>query len=452
MGVAPLKNKQGFLQSDNHRKADILNEQFTSVFTREDTRHIPDKGPSPYLAMPYILISQKGVQKLLKDLNPNKATGPDQIPTRFLKMGAEELALSLAKFYQYSINTGEVPQEWRVANVVPIFKNGDRHQPLNYWPVSLTSVVCKTLEHIVHSNIMSHFDRWNILCDNQYGFRKRPSCETQPIKTIDDIARLLSDGNQVDVILLDFEKVFDKLSHSRLLYKLDFYGVRGNVNSWIEAFLSNRKQQVVLEGAKFCREDVLSGVPQRTVLGALLFQIYINDMPEYADSNVRLFADDSLLYRVNRMPEDSEVLQMDLQALERWEKDRLMSFNATKCSVIRISPKNKKAKESTYKLHDQTLADEMSSKYLGVTLSNTLPWNKHVENVAAKGNRTLGCVKRNVRECSIPVKTASYTTLVRPALEYASSVCDPTYRPWNKSRRELPDLFSLTTQQGHLAV
>ena len=129
-----------------------------------------------------------------------------------------------------------------------------------------------------------------------------------------------------------------------------------------------------------------------------------------------------------------------------------MSFNATKCSVIRISPKNKKAKESTYKLHDQTLADEMSSKYLGVTLSNTLSWNKHVETVTAKGNRTLGCVKSNLRECSIPVKTASYTTLVRPALEYASSVWVPTYRPWNKSRRELPDFFSLTTQQGHLAV
>ena len=181
----------------------------------------------------------------------------------------------------------------------------ERHQPSNYRPVSLTSVVCKVLEHIVHSNIMSHYDRWNILCDSQHGFRKRRSCETQLIETIDDVARHLSDGNQVDLILLDFEKAFDKVPHSRLLYKLDYYGVRGKVNNWIKAFLSKRKQQVVLEGVKSRQEDVLSGVPQGTVLGPLLFLTYINDIPECTDSNVRLFADDSLLYRVIQLPEDS---------------------------------------------------------------------------------------------------------------------------------------------------
>ena len=166
MEVAPPKTKQGFLQSDNKCKAYILNEQFMSLFIRKDNRNISDKGASPYPALPDILISQKGVQKLLKDLDPNKATGPHQIPTRLLKMGAEELAPALAKLYQYSTDTGEVPQEWRDANVVPIFKKGDGHQPSNYQPVLLPSVVCKTLEHIVHSNIMSHFDSWNILCDN----------------------------------------------------------------------------------------------------------------------------------------------------------------------------------------------------------------------------------------------------------------------------------------------
>ena len=183
-------------------------------------------------------------------------------------------------------------------------KKGDRHQPSNYRPVSLTSVVCKVLEHMVHSSIMTHFDRWNILSDSQHGFRKRRSCETQLIETIDDIARHLSDGSQVDVILLDFEKAFDKLPHSRLLNKLDFYGVRGNINRWIRAFLSHRKQQVVLEGVKSNQEDVLFGFPQGTVLCPLLFLTYINDMPEFSDSNVRIFADDSLLYRVIQMPED----------------------------------------------------------------------------------------------------------------------------------------------------
>ena len=167
--------------------------------------------------MPDIQIKEKGVQKLLKELNSHKATGPDEVPSRILKIGAEELAPALVKLYKYSIDIGEVPQEWRDANVVPIFKK--------------TSVVCKVLEHIVHSSIMSHFDRWNILSDSQHGFRKRSSCETQLIETIEDIARHLSDGSQADVILLDFKKAFDKVPHSRLLNKLDFYGVRGNINS-----------------------------------------------------------------------------------------------------------------------------------------------------------------------------------------------------------------------------
>ena len=184
--------------------------------------------------------------------------------------------------------------------MVPLYKKGQNHQPSNYRPVSLTSVACKVLEHIIHSNIMRHFDHFNILTDKQHGFRKRRSTATQLIATIQGITSKLRSGNdQVGVILLDFAKAFDKVPHQRLLYKLSFYGIRGDTLKWIEAFLGHRKQQVLLDGCRSHQADVISGVPQGTVLGPLLFLAFINDLPESVKaSDPRLFADDCLLYKL----------------------------------------------------------------------------------------------------------------------------------------------------------
>ena len=223
--------------------------------------------------------------------------------------------------------------------MVPIFKKGDKYQPLNYRPVSLTSTMCMLLEHILHSNIMRHLDQHNILCDNQHnehGFRKKRSCETQPMKkrscetqllsTVQEIASSSAKGQQVDIVLLDFAKAFEKVPHTRLLHKLDHYGVRGNVECWIESFLGQRKQQVVLDGVRSDTAEVLSGMPRGTVLGPLLFLCFINDLPEsIKSSQAKLFADDSLLFKVIRNDTDRALLQNDLTALEHWEKTWQMS-------------------------------------------------------------------------------------------------------------------------------
>ena len=166
-----------------------------------------------------------------------------QIPAFILKVAADQLApiLFLTQLNQTSLDTGQIPSDWREAWMIPVFKKGDRHKSGNYRQVSLTSSTCKLLEHIIHSNVMAHFDRFSILKDNQHRFRKRCSCETQLIVTIQEIASKISKGQQVDIILLDFAKAFDKVPHSRLLYKLDYYGVRGQTNTWIKGFLSDRK-------------------------------------------------------------------------------------------------------------------------------------------------------------------------------------------------------------------
>ena len=322
-GVSPLKNKDGFLQSGNIARANILNDQFVSVFTKENTTNIPNMGHSTTPSMPDIIIDWKGVHKLLMNLKTNKATGPDEIPAFILKEAATQVAPALARLFQLSLNIGQVPNDWKEASVVPLFKKGDRHQASNYRPVSLTSIACKLLEHIIHGNIMQHFDQHSILKDNQHGFRKRRSCETQLITTLHEIASSTARGKQVDVVLLDFAKAFDKVPHSRLLLKLDHYGVRGNVKEWIRQFLSNRTQQVVLEGISSTSAKVLSGVPQGTVLGPLLFLAFINDLPDVIESSSsKLFADDSAVFKAIESDQDRQLLQKKTSML--WKNGKIL--------------------------------------------------------------------------------------------------------------------------------
>ena len=236
----------------------------------------------------------------------------------------------------------------------------------------------------------------------------------------------MSSKGQVDVILLDFAKAFDKVPYQRLLHKLDHYGVRNSTLRWIESYLSHRKQSVLLDGTRSTEADVLSGVPQGTVLGPLLFLAFINDLPEMTKhSDARLFADDCLLYRHISSQQDSALLQQYLTALEGWETTWQMQFHPQKCTVIRINSNRRRIINTNYQIHGHTLEVVDSSKYLGVTISEDLTWRKHIDDTVNKANKTLGFVRQNLSDCSTSVKTAAYTTMVRPRLEYSSTVWDP---------------------------
>ena len=423
-GVSPLRGKDGLLYSEPNTQANILNEQFKKAFTTEDTSSMPNKGTSPHPTMPDIFISNNGLLKLLKNLNPHKATGPDNLPAYFLHNFAEELSPFLTFFFQKSIDTGKIPNDWKQANVVPIFKKGDKHNAINYRPVSLTAICCKILEHILTSNIRKHLTINNILNDSQHGFRSKRSCETQLIISIQDLAKSLGYGNQIDVILLDFSKAFDKVPHKRLAQKLEFYGIRNQNLNWINDFLADRQQQVLLNGVKSSKLAVDSGVPQGTVLGPTLFLLFINDLPEHVTCNARLFADDCLLYRNVNNSSDAQLLQKDLSSLVKWEEDWQMNFNPEKCYVIHISKKSKPS-SFDYILHNHVLEAVKDSKYLGLTISHDLDWGTHINNITCKANKTLGFLRRNLKNCTPKVKNLTYTSLVRPVVEYSSPVWDP---------------------------
>ena len=246
-GMAPLK-KDGTTHNDETTKSEILNGEFLSVFNTEDTRSFPDLEASHYADAPEITVHPNGVRKLLRNLKPHKATGPDDISLRFLKEMAEPLTPILTLIFSASLKQGKTPDDWKEANVSPIFRKGDKSQPANYRPVSLTSVCSKVLKHIIHSHLMNFFEDNQILCDQQHGFRKHRLCESQLLTTVQDLASGIVNSQQIDAILLDFSKAFDKVPHQRLLIKLEHYGVRGTTLQWIRSFLSDRTQKVVVEG------------------------------------------------------------------------------------------------------------------------------------------------------------------------------------------------------------
>ena len=243
----------------------------------------------------------------------------------------------LKVIFARSLSTGVLPSDWQKANICPIFKKGRRDQTSNYRPISLTSICSKVMEHIIFHSIMTHLSSNNILIENQHGFRSGHSCATQLITLTEDILYALDHQKQVDIVLLDFAKAFDTVPHRRLLKKLHYYGIRDNISKWIEAWLTNRTQCVLLEGESSGSVLVSSGVPQGTVLGPLMFLLYINDIIKNIVSPLRLFADDCLLYRVIDSQEDTFILQQDLDKLSQWVQTWQLRFNIAKCVVIRCT-------------------------------------------------------------------------------------------------------------------
>ena len=425
-GVGTLNTDNGIAASPKD-KADALNRQFKSVFTNEDTSNLPDLDESRTPELQRINVTTEGVEKLLKDLQPQKAPGPDGITPRILKLCATSIAPILQCIFQKSLDTGVLPSDWLHANVVPIFKGGDSSLPSNYRPVSLTSVACKLLEHIICHTVMDHWEHNQVLLDNQHGFRKGRSCETQLAATIEDLAEVLDQRGQVDCIIMDFSKAFDTVPHQRLLKKLHHSGITGSLLSWMENFLTRRTQQVVLDGVTSDSVYVSSGVPQGTVLGPAMFLLYINDLPRKINSTVRLLADDCIMYKRITTQADNNILQQDINTLCFWQNQWLMKFNTKKCFSMTITHKLTPT-TFTYDMGGVPLQSTDNHTYLGVLLNSKLNWNQHINKTTTKANKTLGLLRRNFHHCSTSVKSTAYKTLVRPQLEYCCTIWDPHHQ------------------------
>ncbi|KAI8477892.1 hypothetical protein Bbelb_443780, partial [Branchiostoma belcheri] len=336
-----------------------------------------------------VTISEPGVRKLLQNLNPRKAPGPDGLSPRLLRELAVELSPALTLLFQSSIET---------ATVTPVYKKGERYRPENYRPISLTSIPCKIMEHIVTSTIMTFTEENDIICPGQHGFRRRHSCETQLLGLAEDISNDLEQGKQTDALIMDFSKAFDKVCHSLLIHKLNYFGITGQLKTWIQNFLTDRTHSggggLNLNQSCPCR---------------VRFLLYINDLPQGLSAVAPLFADDTLAHKTICSTRDQEELQGDLEHLAKWEQTWLMEFHPKKCQSLHIT---RRRAPLNYHLHGHTLCSVKES-------------NAHIGNIVNKASKTLGFLRRNLRASSKRVREIAYFTLVRPIVEYACPVWDP---------------------------
>jgi hypothetical protein len=434
--IGPLKVPGGELVVNPGQMAEIFVASFSGVFVSG-----APLWPEPFQifggSVSEVEFTRARVSRVLDSLDPTSSMGPDGLHPCLLRHCSRELSVPLCLIFEKSMQSGVLPAIWRESVVVPIFKGKSHCDPLNYRPVSLTSVCCKSMERIVVDQLVDYLEYNNILSCHQFGFRKGRSTEDQLLLTYSDVCCWVDEGSIVDVVLLDFSKAFDVVHHAVLLSKLRALGVQGKLLDWIGAFLSNRVMAVCVDGVTSGNVEVTSGVPQGSVLGPILFLVYINFVSHGLSCCHKAFADDYKLYlKFSRKDKESAMvsitsLQRSLDRVDLVSRSWNLKLNPEKCVVMRfgrcdvdigaLSPVNH------YHLQGGMLKFVEAHKDLGVLVDTTLRFHQHIRNVAGKAGGLASSLMRST-VCREPEFMVSlFVAHVRPLLDYASCVWNTGY-------------------------
>lgn len=424
----PVLNHNSISAENNIDKANLFNNYFGSCFVSDSTTS-PAASYDISSTLDIWAIIPSEVVKVLKVLPNKSSSGPDGISSIMLKNTADSLACPLSFIFNLSLKTSTVPSAWKVSNVVPLHKKGDRCSVSNYRPISLQPIVSKVMERLIHARLMEHLSDNDILSPHQFGFRPQFSTGEALLSVTGDWFEVLDKHCEVSTLFFDLTKAFDSIPHSVVLQKLHSVGLSNSLCSWFNSYLCNRYQQVVIDGATSQRILVTSGVPQGSVLGPVLFLVAINDLTHLTFSlgtKLALFADDIVLYRTIACTLDFEPVQDDVTMLVDWMDANGLSLNGSKTKFMLLSRKRKSYYSGRQLwLRDAAIERVFEFKYLGVLVSHDLTWSSHISSICSKARRLLGLFYRQFYKVDPNLIFKCYLTIVRPLLDYCCYVWSP---------------------------
>ena len=434
--LPPMKNQESdAVLTDSEDKANLLNDYFTSQTVLPNEKGIPTPlvPGKTNCSLAEIDIKQDEVRDTLASLNKNKAQGPDKIPPYLLKHCANSLSYPLWKIMKKSLNTGTLPQAWKLSHIKPIFKKGDNTLPENYRPIALTSAVCKVLEKIIFKHLYNFLKQNNLISRYQSGFIPGDGTTNQLVDFTNMIYESFEDKKEIRAIFLDISKAFDRVWIRGLLAKLKSVGIKNKLYQWIEQYLSNRKQRVMVDECFSVWKETRAGVPQGSVLGPLLFLIFINDITDNIKSHIKLFADDTMIFTTVEDPvRAATILNKDLQTIQNWSETWLVNFNAKKTKTITFGTKANKQLHPKLYLNQEEIVEVDSHTHLGLTMSSNGKWEEHISNLIAKTNYKLVAMRKFKHILDRKSLVKIYCSYIRPTLEYASCV-------WNNCTKAQSD-------------
>ena len=427
--IPNLRNRDGTFTKSDEEVAETLNQPYFNVFTKENLNNIQDIPAKNLITEPLgdIEIKQEEVEKLLKNLVSNKSPGVDGLHPKVLKEMAEEISSPITEIFKRSFNSGVLPRNWLQAVITPIFKKGDRTDPSNYRPVSLTSIICKILEIIIITHIIKHLKANDLSCKQQHGFQAGNSVTTNLLEAMNVWTEALMHNIPIDILYLDYAKAFDTVPHQRLIHQVESFGITGKVMQWITAFLSNRKQKVCANGAESTWSTVMSGIPQGSIIGPILFTLFVNDLPQNISSIISMFADDTKLFLPLTSDSSYEDLCSDLNYLQEWAVRMQMKFHPSKCKVMHLGKDNPRKNYQMIDSYNKTHILEKTEveKDLGVYIDSKLNFTTHCQEKVSKANRILGYIRHTFKHLEKETFLLLYKALVRPHLEFASCIWSP---------------------------